>query len=152
LLDKREKTITRGATGIITLITHIATGSKFVWKEIPIIEGEEEKITGEVKIAMSVQSPFLVPIVDSFVEEERLYIVMPFFEKGTLATLLAEVKKSGKSIEEPVSVFFFIIFPPFLYFFHFFIFSVVFSACARLLEKLQVDCMFSMATTSSIEI
>jgi serine/threonine protein kinase len=101
-LDKREKTINKGANGIISIITHIESGEKLAWKEISIMDGEEEKVKEEARLALSMESPFLVPIVDSFVDDGKFYIVMPFFEKGTLATLLAEVKKSGKPIEEPV--------------------------------------------------
>jgi hypothetical protein len=120
--------INRGANGIVELITHIESGEKYVWKEIPIMEGEEEKVKKEVRIAMSVKSEFLVPIVDWFAEEERFYIVMPLYEKGTLSTLFADLKKSGKPIEEPVFLFFFIIFPLLFIFSRFFYFFCCFLA------------------------
>jgi serine/threonine protein kinase len=89
--------------GSVCIITHIATGTTLVWKRVEIFEGGKDKAMTEVAIAKQINSPYVVSILDYFVEDECLYIVMEFFKNGTLADFVENLKKSGKVIEEKVS-------------------------------------------------
>jgi serine/threonine protein kinase len=104
-IDVPGKVIARGRSGVIRLVTHIATGRKLVWKQIALIDGEEDGIKEEAKIAKGIHSRYVVEILDSFVDDVYLYLVMEFFEGGTLATIVDDLIKSKKQI--PETVFFF---------------------------------------------
>jgi serine/threonine protein kinase len=91
--------------GVVSLISHNATGRKLVWKQVALIEENKAKIMQEVEIAKSVSSKYLVAILDTFVEEGSLYIVMDYYSEGTLQKVADEVKGSKKPIEEKVFFF-----------------------------------------------
>jgi serine/threonine protein kinase len=89
----------------VSVVEHIGSGRIVVWKQIFIPEGEEEKILREAKLAEEMESEYGVDILDSFVEEGYVYIVMEFYSGGTLLRLSEELKKSKKMIEERVFIF-----------------------------------------------
>jgi serine/threonine protein kinase len=117
--DKREKSLSKGGQGIVSVVTHLATGKQVAWNEIPYLDEEEEKITNELEIILQIQSEFLVPILDYFTDDKKLYIVMPYFEKGTLLTLAKQLQQSKQPLEEKVFLFFSFLFflPSFFFFF-----------------------------------
>jgi serine/threonine protein kinase len=107
-VDKQEKTIAPGPFGAVSIVTHIASGRKLVWKKIALVEGKEEEIKREAQIRKEMNCPWIVSILDSFCDEDCLYIVMEFFEKGTLKELWDELMTSGKTIDEEVFFFLFL--------------------------------------------
>jgi serine/threonine protein kinase len=104
-LDEWKEIIAQGACGIVSLVVHIASGRILIWKQVAIVKGKEELILREAGIGRAVSSEYVVPILDSFIEKGFLYIVTEYYEKGTLATVLEKVKKSGKPIGETVLFF-----------------------------------------------
>jgi hypothetical protein len=70
--DVWDDNIEQGETGTISLITHIGTGIKVVWKKVRVIKGKEGKTMEEVNISKSFNSPYLVPVLDSFVDDGKL--------------------------------------------------------------------------------
>jgi hypothetical protein len=56
---------------------------------------------------MSLRSSYVVPILDFFVHEGSLFIVMEFYEAGTLRNQIDELRSSNESVAEKVSLFFF---------------------------------------------
>jgi serine/threonine protein kinase len=90
----------------VSIITHKESGRKLVWKQIAYLKKDADKIMQEVLIGRSVTSEYLVEILDTFVEEGFLYIVMEYYSEGTLQKLIEEVSKSKKGISESVSFLF----------------------------------------------
>jgi hypothetical protein len=86
----------------VSIIRHKATGTKLVWKQIALVKGCEEKQKKELEAALRAESPCLVPILDSFVDENFLYVVTAYYERGTLDTIVKELKSSEGVIEEEV--------------------------------------------------
>jgi serine/threonine protein kinase len=77
-----------------------------VWKQILIPKGEEELKLKEAKIALSINTPYVVPVLDYFIEDGNLYLVMDFFEEGTLRAKFDGVQKCGGKIPEQVLFYF----------------------------------------------
>jgi serine/threonine protein kinase len=90
-------------SGAVSIITHKESGRKLVWKQIAYLKKNAEKIIQEVLIAQRMKSEYLVGILDTFVEEGFLYIVMEYYSEGTLEKLIEEVTRSKKGISESVS-------------------------------------------------
>jgi serine/threonine protein kinase len=86
-------------------VTHIATGRKLAWKQIPLIDGREDQIMQEAEIVKGIKSPYVVEILDSFIDDGFLYMVMEFFEAETLVTIYDELRTSKKLISEKVFTF-----------------------------------------------
>jgi serine/threonine protein kinase len=107
--DQKEEIIPPGGFAVVRGITQIAVVEQFVWKEAQILEEQEDKLKEEARIAQELHSSFIVEIVNSFVEDERLYMVMEYFSDGTLEDLLDEFEKSKKQIQEDVFYFFYFI-------------------------------------------
>jgi serine/threonine protein kinase len=74
------------------------------WKQIPLIEREEDRIKKEVEIVKGIHSPYVVNVLDSFVDDKFLYVVMELNEGGTLATIVDDLVKSDTQIDENVCI------------------------------------------------
>jgi serine/threonine protein kinase len=129
------------------VIKHIASGRVLIWKQIVIVKGKEATSMREVEIARAVSSEYLVRILDSFIEKGFLYLVMEYYEKGTLATGVEKVKKSGKPIAETVSFFlnYFCFFLMFI-----FVFDLICRSLLTLSGQLLVVLICFTRTESSI--
>jgi hypothetical protein len=103
-IDKPGKVVAQGASGTIKIIIHIASGRKLVRKQVALIEGEEERIKEEASVIKGIHSPYVVEILDSFCDENYQYLVMEYYESGTLATIVEELIKSKKQIDESVFI------------------------------------------------
>jgi serine/threonine protein kinase len=108
-IDKKLKNIAQGATGVVSLITHLVTGLIVVWKQIPVIDKTEEEMMHELEIAKTVESPFTVKILDYFFDDDSLFMVMEYFKNGTLAKILEEAKAAKKYVEEKVCISIFLL-------------------------------------------
>jgi serine/threonine protein kinase len=106
LPDQWKETIAPIEGGSICKIKHIATGRILVWKQLAFIKGSENDVEQEVQIRKKISSPYLVPILDWFVEEGFLYIVMEYYEEGTLQDTFSKLKKRGETMKEAVFLFF----------------------------------------------
>jgi serine/threonine protein kinase len=92
----------------VSLIILKRSENKLVWKLIVVLHGKTSENIPEVIHARTVQSPFTVDILDSFIFEGSLYLVMEYYEKGTLHNFLNTLKISDKLIEERVFFFIFL--------------------------------------------
>jgi hypothetical protein len=70
--DKRERNIFSPTRWVIPLITHRATGTTLVWKNVDILEWEKDKAINEVAIAKEINSPYVGSILHYFVDDESL--------------------------------------------------------------------------------
>jgi serine/threonine protein kinase len=106
-VDKWKEALTQGGSGSISIVEHIASGRILVWKQVFLGTGAVNKVKEEVEIGMKLKSQYVVPILDWFIEEGFLYIVMEYYSGGTLGTVVKKLKESGTLISENVLLFIF---------------------------------------------
>jgi serine/threonine protein kinase len=70
--------------------------------------GEVIKKKLRIEVDQNLQSPFLVPTLDTFRDEAAWYIVMPFYEKGNLTSYIDKIQKLPDFLREYVCLFSFI--------------------------------------------
>jgi serine/threonine protein kinase len=99
------KFLGQGAFGTVALIKHIKSGRTLVWKEVNMLEGTEERTKEEARLLSNVACPYIASLLDWFVEEGTLYMVMEYYSGGTLQTLHEGLVREGKMIEEKVFLF-----------------------------------------------
>jgi serine/threonine protein kinase len=56
-------------------------------------KGKEAATMREVEIARAILPEYVVSILESFIEKGFLYLVNEYYEKGTLASVVENVKK-----------------------------------------------------------
>jgi serine/threonine protein kinase len=106
ILDKWIRPLSSGGPSGVSIIRHLASGRILVWKKVPIRPGEKREHLNELEIALLAKCEYVVPILDWFEEDGCLFIVMEFYEGGTLCNLYEDLKTSSKRIEESVYSFF----------------------------------------------
>jgi serine/threonine protein kinase len=85
---------------------HIKTKKKLAGKRTtPTIE-EREMYESEVKIGMRLKNIFVARVVDAFMSESDFWVMMEYWEGGTMRNFIEELKKRRKKIEEAVFFFF----------------------------------------------
>jgi hypothetical protein len=67
-----ERNIVATTTGVITRITHIATGTALVWKKVEILEEEKDKSITKIELGKQINSQYVVLILDYCVDDESL--------------------------------------------------------------------------------
>ncbi|GMI03131.1 hypothetical protein TrRE_jg5845 [Triparma retinervis] len=88
---KVEGKLGSGSFGTVYRAYRLKDGLSYVIKTIQIGElthTEQLEAINEVKLLASIQSPYVVKYFDSFVENETLYIVMEYCNRGDLKGLL----------------------------------------------------------------
>lgn len=96
-----------GSFGEVYKVKRITDGKVYVRKSVRIKEmGEKERLEAinEVRILASLNSPFVVEYLDSFIESDALHIIMAYCNKGDLQSLLKKSKeKQGQILKEEVT-------------------------------------------------
>jgi len=106
----------KGSYGVVYKVRHkgmisviLVSNDVLVMKQINIDQMEplqKQEVLNEAKILQSLDSPYIVGYHDSFIEDEKLCIVMEYCEKGDLGQLLKARNKHY--IEENVILKYFI--------------------------------------------
>lgn len=93
-LDRFEvqRLIGAGGMGLVFLGRDSASGNKVAIKllkpELAINEAAVERFLGEAHHAQQLRHPGVVPVLEVSTRAGRLYFVMPYFERGSLARML----------------------------------------------------------------
>lgn len=91
------KKIATGGMATVFLAEDPKTGNPVAIKEIlPQMAGDKEfmrRFIHEVKILLQLNHPNILPILDSQLESERPFIVMPYLDGGTLKDIAKKIKK-----------------------------------------------------------
>lgn len=85
---KIKKTLGRGAAGQVDLVEHEETGDLFALKTIPLAhlnEKERNLAKSEVQFLKVLIGPTLIKSYSSYIERDKIYIIMEYAEGGNLA-------------------------------------------------------------------
>jgi hypothetical protein len=74
-------------------------------KKVMVNLGEEKITPREIEIGLKIQSPFLVPTYDTFVEEWERINMMPYYEKGSLHQAFSSFQSDPIQLREVVCLF-----------------------------------------------
>ncbi|CAG9334660.1 unnamed protein product [Blepharisma stoltei] len=92
----------QGSFGTVYKVRRKSDRSIYVMKSITISgldrKGQQESIN-EVRILASLDNPYIVKYVDSFIEEKTMHIIMEFCDKGDLGQHLKA--QMGRMMQEP---------------------------------------------------
>lgn len=99
-----QRVLGRGAFGVAYLVTKRDQGDCLVMKRIEmghmsVVQREEAQNECRVLTEL-VGGPYIVRVVDHFIELERLWIVMDYADGGDLASRIEAQKKSGAPFSE----------------------------------------------------
>ena len=85
-----RKNIGSGSFGDVKLIHHISSSSKqYALKIMPILDEIEMKyIMQEIDLHKKLDSPFIIKLIDFFIEGENAYVILEYASKGDLFKFL----------------------------------------------------------------
>jgi hypothetical protein len=81
---------------------HLASHETIAWCEYDCSRYEHHYSIEAAKNMLLIESPFVVPILDSFEKDDTFYIIEEFYEDGTLETKVNELIESKQSLSEAV--------------------------------------------------
>ncbi|KAH3765104.1 NEK protein kinase [Pelomyxa schiedti] len=93
----------KGTYGSVTKVMRLTTGKIYALKEVDMRnkkQVEREEAVNEIRLLASVKHPHIIRYRDSFFENEKLYIVTDFAEKGDLSKYLNSLEKQGLRLPE----------------------------------------------------
>eukprot|EP00667_Euglena_gracilis_P007523 EG_transcript_7602 len=89
------KQIGQGSYGTVHLVTTRASGQRYVLKQIPLATLSAKETAAahqEVQLMAQLRHPFLVELVEGFVTQDTLCVVMQYCEAGDLGHAIGEAR------------------------------------------------------------
>lgn len=86
-LDIKERLLGSGYISKVKLATHRVTGKTYAIKIVNIksVSPEEaDALNREISIQRSLRHPYIVQMINSFLVQDKLYIILEYVERGTL--------------------------------------------------------------------
>ena len=88
---ERIRPLGKGAAGEVELVRSKVDGEQYALKTINLIyltEKDRKSAENEVQFLRVLQGPTLVKFIESFIENNNVYIVMEYAENGNLGQLI----------------------------------------------------------------
>jgi CheY-like chemotaxis protein len=96
---EKVRTLGRGASGIVDLVTSKKDLELYAMKMIPMFHFDEFKkkaAQNEITLLKVLDSPYVVKYYDHFVKNGNMYIIMEYCEGGTIDDKIQEYKIKGR--------------------------------------------------------
>jgi CheY-like chemotaxis protein len=96
---EKVRTLGRGASGVVDLVTSKKDLELYAMKMIPMFHFDEFKkkaAQNEITLLKVLDSPYVVKYYDHFVKNGNMYIIMEYCEGGTIDDKIQEYKIKGR--------------------------------------------------------